>query len=374
MKYEPHPLAELFPMMTGGELKELAADIAANGLRDNIWRYEGKVLDGRNRLAACELADVDPRFQDYTGSDPLGFVISKNLHRRHLTESQRAAVAARLANMEHGGDRRSGQAANLPNGQPAVSQAKAAELLNVSERSVRDAKHVQQDGIPELAAAVDAGEVTVSAAAEVAKLPKSEQKKVVAKGPKAVKDAAKKQRKKKPTAGTPTPDPSTNQRASDGPASGDGGTPDADPFSSAIPVKEAKPDDPPFDPRFMPNAEESVKIAATFKNLVARLRAVRTDLRGLKLDRNHPIAKRIDMGETDAYLGQVIETLDKNIPAHVCPVCCGTGDKEPKVRCDICDGYGVVDSHCHGGTKPKWKKNAARLAELTAAAERGDAA
>lgn len=86
-----------------------------------------------------------------------------NLHRRHLTESQRAMAAAKIATATHGGDRKSDQAANLPLDIPHVSQAKAAELLNVSERTVRAAKAVQANGTPELIEAVDAGEVTVSA-------------------------------------------------------------------------------------------------------------------------------------------------------------------------------------------------------------------
>ncbi len=76
-----------------------------------------------------------------------------NLHRRHLSESQRAVVAAKIANVTHGGDRRSEQAANLP----VVTQAGAAELLNVSERGVRNAKHVLDRGAPELVVAVERG-------------------------------------------------------------------------------------------------------------------------------------------------------------------------------------------------------------------------
>jgi ParB-like chromosome segregation protein Spo0J len=96
-------------MMSDDELAELAADIKANGLREPIWVHDGRIIDGRNRYLACKRAGIEPRFKVYPGDDKgiLPFVLSLNLHRRHLNESQRAAVAARVANIQHGGDRRS---------------------------------------------------------------------------------------------------------------------------------------------------------------------------------------------------------------------------------------------------------------------------
>jgi DNA-binding CsgD family transcriptional regulator len=93
-------------------------------------------------------------------NDLHAFVVSLNLRRRHLSESQRAVVAAKLATLSHGGDRRSDQAANLP----VVTQAEAAELLNLSERTVRTAREVLDHGAPELVRAVERGQVSVSAA------------------------------------------------------------------------------------------------------------------------------------------------------------------------------------------------------------------
>lgn len=98
--------------------------------------------------------------REYTGNDPLGFVISLNLHRRHLTESQRAMGAAAIATMTHGGDRRSVQVANWP-----LDQEQAASMFNVGERSVQTARTVLDKGAPELAQAVSRGDVAVSAAA-----------------------------------------------------------------------------------------------------------------------------------------------------------------------------------------------------------------
>ena len=108
------------------------------------------MLDGRNRYVACELAGIDPRFEEFTGGDPLAFVISENIARRHLNESQRAMCAARLANM---GEGRPGK--TTPIG--AVSQPASAELLNVSCRSVQRAKTVIANGVPELVALARVG-------------------------------------------------------------------------------------------------------------------------------------------------------------------------------------------------------------------------
>lgn len=92
-----HPTAELFPLLEGIELDDLAEDIRQRGLIEPILTYNGAILDGRNRLTACEKVGVEPRFCEFTGDDPEDEVISRNLRRRHLNESQRAMVAARLA-------------------------------------------------------------------------------------------------------------------------------------------------------------------------------------------------------------------------------------------------------------------------------------
>jgi hypothetical protein len=90
-----HPHANLFPRMNEVEFNALVEDIRANGLQEPIALFEGKVLDGRNRAMACVRADVKPRFVEWHQRDvsPVSYVISKNLNRRHLTITQRVAVA-----------------------------------------------------------------------------------------------------------------------------------------------------------------------------------------------------------------------------------------------------------------------------------------
>ena len=89
-KFEFHDVANLFPMLDVDELKALATDIFENGQREPITLFEGKILDGRNRYVACLDAGVEPLLTEYNGRHPVDYVISLNLKRRHLDESQRA--------------------------------------------------------------------------------------------------------------------------------------------------------------------------------------------------------------------------------------------------------------------------------------------
>jgi ParB family chromosome partitioning protein len=173
-----HPVANIFPLMGEAELAELADDIRANGLREPIWRHpDGRIVDGRNCWLACQKVGVEPLTRTYEGDEAelVPFVVSLNLHRRHLDESQRAMVAAKLATLGHGQKKADSQI--------LLSQSEAAELLNVSVGSVKHARKVQQDGAPALIAAVDQGFVAVSTAAEIAREFEPEaQQEIVARG------------------------------------------------------------------------------------------------------------------------------------------------------------------------------------------------
>ena len=134
--FSPHPLAECFPLLPLVELQTLALDIAKNGLFHPIVVFEGKILEGRNRYRACQLAGIVPSCEDYTGTDPRGYVISANAMRRDLTKGQRACVAQELATAPEGNSNR----ANSPSCDLTLEET--AELMGVSRTSARDARAI----------------------------------------------------------------------------------------------------------------------------------------------------------------------------------------------------------------------------------------
>jgi ParB-like chromosome segregation protein Spo0J len=175
-----HEIAQTLPAMSDREYEELTASIEANGLMQPITTYQGAILDGRHREQACRELGIEPRYEEYTGKDPVGYVIAANVTRRHLDESQRAMIAARLATLTHGGNRKS-EEIKSPTGD-LKTQASAAETLNVGKRSVERARRVLDQGVTQLQNMVDQGEIKVAEAAEIAGLHKEAQKEILATG------------------------------------------------------------------------------------------------------------------------------------------------------------------------------------------------
>lgn len=153
---EAHPIADLFPMLADDELTELADDIKQRGLLQPIvLDADGRVLDGRNRLAACAIAGVKPEFSIYEGDDPQGFALAVNIQRRSLTKGQQAMVITQ---------------AGAFSGKTVRGAARAAE---VSAARLSFAKTVL-DFAPDLADAVAAGTRQLNDAYEVARQRKRE--------------------------------------------------------------------------------------------------------------------------------------------------------------------------------------------------------
>lgn len=99
--YPVHPAAALFPMLDEEGMAGLAEDIRVNGQLEPIWLLDGQILDGRNRLVACQRSGVEPKFREWSSDtmSPTTAVIAWNLSRRHLTPSQRAALAVDIESL-----------------------------------------------------------------------------------------------------------------------------------------------------------------------------------------------------------------------------------------------------------------------------------
>ena len=93
---QAHPVAALFPMLADDDLQDLADSIKEQGLLHPIvLDNEGRILDGRNRYAACKMAGVEPAFITYECGDPDAYAVTVNIARRHMSKGQQAMVLAR---------------------------------------------------------------------------------------------------------------------------------------------------------------------------------------------------------------------------------------------------------------------------------------
>lgn len=170
MNLEFHEIANLFPLIEGDEFEELVEDIDLNGMQQPILMFEGKILDGRNRYrAACRIAEErnEPEHyyyfcDEYTGDDPQGLVLSLNLHRRHLSESQRAMVAAELLD-----------------GNENLREVDIIKEQDLSRTTVHRAKKVIRKGIEKLKQKVKNGDLNVTTASRISDEPKNKQAKII---------------------------------------------------------------------------------------------------------------------------------------------------------------------------------------------------
>jgi DNA modification methylase len=186
-----HPAACIFPMMPDDELQSLADDIAKHGLREPVVMFDGKVLDGRNRSAACAIAQVKPKTIEFNGSasDALSFVWSKNRTRRHLSSSQAAIADAKRAQLDEEYQKAiaATEAAQPKGGRPKTggnnspskrddakrTDAKRAESAGTNRKYIKPAETIVATR-PDLAEKIEQGKLTIpQATAEIKRTEKA---------------------------------------------------------------------------------------------------------------------------------------------------------------------------------------------------------
>lgn len=185
-----HPAADVFPMLDDDELSELANDIAETGLQTPLvvgeLNGEMVLIDGRNRRRACQLVNVEPTYQLFTG-DAVEFILSANIHRRHLTKGQRAMAVAKICPETGQSTRKVAATADV--GKSRVHQARSvlrfapdladsvlsgAASLDAAYQTAQQRKHASEGeegrfnrlkaGSPELATEVAEGRLTLQGA------------------------------------------------------------------------------------------------------------------------------------------------------------------------------------------------------------------
>lgn len=182
---ETHPAADLFPLLGEDELEELAEDIRTHGLLEPVWTCQGRLLDGRNRVLACERVGVAVTTREYGGDDPIGFALSLNLKRRHLTTGQKAMLALKVEPLyaAEAAERRAttqGRPKKLEADLPQVSpqpgpvkqrrepqaRDRAASTAGTSGRAVAQAKRVAEKA-PDLVEKVESGTLALDRAERI---------------------------------------------------------------------------------------------------------------------------------------------------------------------------------------------------------------
>lgn len=177
--HQQHPLSAAFPAMPADDFAALVEDIRKHGQRDVATLYDGMVIDGWHRYQACLEIGIPCRFEPFQGDDPAAFVISRNRHRRHLTETQRAAAVVAVHRWRPADS--AGERTNRGTGDPghpsgtgrpgdpsSATVKQMAAQAGASADTVIRAKKAHAAGLGD---AMRDGKITAKAAAEVAKVP-----------------------------------------------------------------------------------------------------------------------------------------------------------------------------------------------------------
>jgi hypothetical protein len=164
MSLAQHPLSAAFPAMSAEDFQALKDDIEVNGQREPIMLFEGMVLDGWHRYRACVDLGLKPQQFTFTDKDPVAFVLSTNLHRRHLSASQRAEAVVACAQWAPAG--RPSKTENRTPGVQLRTNADLAKVAGVHPTTIKDTKAAHRAGLGD---AIKDGALTSKEAAQVAR-------------------------------------------------------------------------------------------------------------------------------------------------------------------------------------------------------------
>lgn len=153
--------AAIFPMMPDDELQELVADIKENGLLHPIVIKGDVLIDGRNRLEACQIAGVEPETVELEeGIDPRDFIVSSNIYRQYWNKSQKAMAIAMMCPETEQGKRSTSvlktevsrhyisQARTILKHAPALAKSvqSGSATLSESYKTALQSKHAAESG------------------------------------------------------------------------------------------------------------------------------------------------------------------------------------------------------------------------------------
>jgi hypothetical protein len=202
---ERHPaLVGLVPAASPEDRRRLKEDIRLNGQREEIETYEGYVVDGMERLGACQALGIDCMARERAGeggvAELIAYAVSKNLARRHLSKTQRAALACKAARrlqadmqrrQQEGrslGGRTAGRGRRLHSTEPAPAPSCrrrkpqstdiVAQQFGVSGTAVRDVRFIEKR-VPELVDMLASGSITKSRARQIADAPEADRPKLL---------------------------------------------------------------------------------------------------------------------------------------------------------------------------------------------------
>jgi hypothetical protein len=319
----------LCPKLTEEELKLLTEQIEADGCRDAIvtWaNHDDTIIDGFNRYKICRKRGLGFKTRALTfasRADVINWMVKNQIGRRNLNETQRAALAARMVTAKEG------NSANLQ----STTAAKAAEICNVSPRSVADAKKVFAQGSPALQEAIKQGDVAVSAAAVIVELPKAEQTKAVKNG--TVSEVAKEVKAKKSKIEGGTAFPVDQIEAADAQTAKEDQT---DSLNGIVP-------------------DDLLDVFSQCRKWQQAMSFVSSAKKTVTEFKDHRAAMFLDFQELDRLLSQARVNLKFAMPYTECPKCRRKLDK----KCPHCKGQGWLNkatfTACASDADKGWLEN-----------------